>query len=297
VGGIGPTFNHILLSGSCVMAVGTLVLYGFGFADISNPIERLWASLFHAISAYNNAGFGLWSDSLMRYRDNTVVNGVIAFLIVTGGLGWRVIKVEPTPAPGRKTKGDPNRYVGRPVAGDDRHSYFVAPNAGKQVLAIDLKQPAGQQLLQRLMGELKAKLMSEGKLRYQNSGTSEYLSPAYLMAHLIPLLNLYDFADDAGLRAGAEALLHLHLTHLALNAHQGYILEPHARVHGLQYTSGSNVACAGQFLTWIYFGHMDLPDEVLIGKGRDIIHPALSEFRPLPTLHDLANGGGKAAFP
>jgi Trk-type K+ transport system membrane component len=91
VGGIGPTFRRILLSGSCVMAAGTLVLYGFGFADIGNPIERLWASLFHAISAYNNAGFGLWSDSLMRYRDNTVVNGTIAFLIVTGGLGWRVI--------------------------------------------------------------------------------------------------------------------------------------------------------------------------------------------------------------
>jgi hypothetical protein len=139
--------------------------------------------------------------------------------------------------------------------------------------------------------------MSEGKFRYQNGGTSEYLSPAYLMAHVIPLLNLYDFADDAELRAAAEALLHLHLTHLALNAHQGYILEPHARVHGLQYTSGSNVACAGQFLAWIYFGHMDLPDEVLIGKGRDIIHTALSEFRPLPTLYDLANGGGKAAFP
>ncbi|MEX1323930.1 MAG: potassium transporter TrkG, partial [Synechococcaceae cyanobacterium] len=91
VGGIGPTFNRILLTGCCVMVGGTVVLYGFGFSDISNPIERLWASLFHAISAYNNAGFGLWSDSLMRYRDNTVVNGVIAALIVTGGLGWRVV--------------------------------------------------------------------------------------------------------------------------------------------------------------------------------------------------------------
>ena len=91
VGGIGPTFNRILVTGCCVMALGTAVLYGFGFADISNPIERFWASLFHAISAYNNAGFGLWGDSLMRYRDNPVVNGVIVGLIVTGGLGWRVL--------------------------------------------------------------------------------------------------------------------------------------------------------------------------------------------------------------
>lgn len=69
-------------------------------------------------------------------------------------LGWRVIKVEPTPVPGRKSKGDPNRYIGRPVAGDDRHSYFVAPNVGKETIAIDLKQADGQALLKRLIKEL-----------------------------------------------------------------------------------------------------------------------------------------------
>lgn len=69
-------------------------------------------------------------------------------------LGWRVIKVEPTPVPGRKSKGDPNRYIGRPVAGEDRHSYFVAPNVGKEAIAIDLKQPEGRTLLKRLIAEL-----------------------------------------------------------------------------------------------------------------------------------------------
>jgi trk system potassium uptake protein TrkH len=47
--------------------------------------------MFHSISAYNNAGFGLWSESLMGYRSNTVVNCVIAALVVTGGMGWRVV--------------------------------------------------------------------------------------------------------------------------------------------------------------------------------------------------------------
>jgi len=69
-------------------------------------------------------------------------------------LGWRVIKLEPTPVPGRKSKGDPNRYIGRPVAGEDRHSYFVAPNAGKEAIAIDLKRQKGQVLLKRLIEEL-----------------------------------------------------------------------------------------------------------------------------------------------
>ncbi len=68
-------------------------------------------------------------------------------------LGWRVIRVEATPVPGRG-KGDPNRHIGRPVAGDDRHSYFVAPNVGKEAIALNLKQPRGRQLLKRLVDQL-----------------------------------------------------------------------------------------------------------------------------------------------
>ena len=68
--------------------------------------------------------------------------------------GWRVIRVEPTPVPGRVSKGDPNRYIGRPVAGDDRHSYYVAPNVGKEAMAINLKTAEGKELLARLIREL-----------------------------------------------------------------------------------------------------------------------------------------------
>ena len=90
VGGIGPTFNQILVIATVVIGLGTLVLYAFGFQDIPNHGQRLWASLFHCISAYNNAGFGLWRDTLVGYRGNAVVNGVIGALIVIGGIGWRV---------------------------------------------------------------------------------------------------------------------------------------------------------------------------------------------------------------
>ncbi len=69
-------------------------------------------------------------------------------------LGWRVIRVEPTPVPGRNTPGDPNRYIGRPVAGHDRHSYFIAPNLGKEAIAINLKDPQGQEVLKRLIKDL-----------------------------------------------------------------------------------------------------------------------------------------------
>lgn len=69
-------------------------------------------------------------------------------------LGWRVIRLEAAPTAGQRTPGDPNRYIGREVAGSDRHSYYVGPNVGKEALAIDLKQAAGRDLLHRLVRAL-----------------------------------------------------------------------------------------------------------------------------------------------
>ncbi|HJW55588.1 MAG TPA: CoA transferase [Burkholderiaceae bacterium] len=67
-------------------------------------------------------------------------------------LGWRVIRIESTPGGG--LPGDPNRYIGAKVVDDDRRTYFVAPNVGKESIALNLKDPAGQALLRRLIKEL-----------------------------------------------------------------------------------------------------------------------------------------------
>ena len=91
VGGIGRTFQSIAITAISIISLGAIVLYSFGFVDIQNNGERLWSSIFHSISAYNNAGFSLWSNSLQDYRTNFLVNSVFVFLIVMGGLGWRVI--------------------------------------------------------------------------------------------------------------------------------------------------------------------------------------------------------------
>ena len=91
VGGIGRTFQSIAITATCIISFGAIVLYCFGFVDIQNNWERLWSSIFHSISAYNNAGFSLFSNSLQDYRKNFLVNIVFVFLIVMGGLGWRVI--------------------------------------------------------------------------------------------------------------------------------------------------------------------------------------------------------------
>ena len=68
-------------------------------------------------------------------------------------LGWRVIRIESTPS-GDGLPGDPNRYIGGKVVDDDRRSYFIAPNVGKEAIAINLKDPKGQELLRKLIVEL-----------------------------------------------------------------------------------------------------------------------------------------------
>ena len=69
-------------------------------------------------------------------------------------LGWRVIRVEATATGGRRSAGDPNRYIGRRVAGEDRASYFVGPNCGKEAIVLNLKEPRARELLERLIREL-----------------------------------------------------------------------------------------------------------------------------------------------
>jgi itaconate CoA-transferase len=68
-------------------------------------------------------------------------------------LGWRVIRIEAVKADGG-LPGDPNRYIGSRVADDDRRSYFIAPNVGKEAIALNLKQPRGQEILRRLITAL-----------------------------------------------------------------------------------------------------------------------------------------------
>lgn len=53
--------------------------------------EALWLAFFHSISAWNNAGFSLFSDSLIGYRDSVPINLIISALIIFGGIGYQVI--------------------------------------------------------------------------------------------------------------------------------------------------------------------------------------------------------------
>ena len=51
----------------------------------------LWSAVFHSISAFNNAGFALYPDSLSRYAASPLVNLTVPGLFILGGLGYAVI--------------------------------------------------------------------------------------------------------------------------------------------------------------------------------------------------------------
>ncbi len=68
---------------------GAAILAAHWWSDLGP--SALWYGLFHAVSAFNNAGFALWSDNLMQWRGDVTVNMVITLLIVAGGLGFFVL--------------------------------------------------------------------------------------------------------------------------------------------------------------------------------------------------------------
>jgi trk system potassium uptake protein TrkH len=61
------------------------------FVDDFGWNKGLWFAIFHSISAWNNAGFGLLPDILVQYRGSIAINLAITGLIIFGGIGYQVI--------------------------------------------------------------------------------------------------------------------------------------------------------------------------------------------------------------
>ena len=73
-----------------VEAVGILLLF-LRFSRDFSAGRALFVSVFHAISAFCNAGFSLFSTSFMKYRSDLWINAVVMTLIIIGGLGFPVL--------------------------------------------------------------------------------------------------------------------------------------------------------------------------------------------------------------
>ncbi len=70
--------------------IGAILLYSRWHTEFP-PAEAAKLSIFHAVSAFCNAGFSLFHNSLMDYKTDVLINGVVIALIFLGGIGFLVI--------------------------------------------------------------------------------------------------------------------------------------------------------------------------------------------------------------
>ena len=88
-GEVKKTVLFIIISTFVIEAVGAVVL---AIHWSNEPFgDYVFFSIFHSISAFCNAGFSLFSNSLINYSGDVVVNVTIGLLIVSGGLGFIVL--------------------------------------------------------------------------------------------------------------------------------------------------------------------------------------------------------------
>lgn len=67
-----------------------MVLLWVRFSQDFSTGEAVYQAAYHSISAFNNCGYSLFSDSFMRYREDLLVNCTVMGLIVVGGIGFVV---------------------------------------------------------------------------------------------------------------------------------------------------------------------------------------------------------------
>ena len=71
------------LIGASLLLVSWKERFGWG--------KGIYHSLFHAISAFCNAGFSTFTDNLMSFKGDVITNLVIMLLIIFGGIGFLVL--------------------------------------------------------------------------------------------------------------------------------------------------------------------------------------------------------------
>ncbi|GAA2415613.1 TrkH family potassium uptake protein [Nonomuraea africana] len=77
------------LASEAVIALALTARFMIGYGE---PLGRaLYLGGFHAVSAFNNAGFALWPDNLMRFVADPWICLPIAIAVIVGGLGFPVV--------------------------------------------------------------------------------------------------------------------------------------------------------------------------------------------------------------
>ncbi len=90
-GAVYRLVRFIVLVTLAIEGMGALVLLIAGLGHAMGPAEALEFGVFHAVSAFCNAGFALQSDSLVSLATSPLIMGTVSLLIISGGLGFAVL--------------------------------------------------------------------------------------------------------------------------------------------------------------------------------------------------------------
>jgi trk system potassium uptake protein TrkH len=94
LGRISNIIGFIFVTTIAIETIGAICMFNMWDempGAVQNVQEQWFCSIFHSISAFCNAGFGLFNDSLISYNKFPAVYTVIAPLIILGGLGFGVL--------------------------------------------------------------------------------------------------------------------------------------------------------------------------------------------------------------
>ncbi|MEU5861198.1 MULTISPECIES: potassium transporter TrkG [unclassified Nonomuraea] len=83
--------NVVIFSLVSELIVAALLTARF-VTGYGEPLGRaMYLGWFHAVSAFNNAGFALWPDNMMRFVSDAWICLPIALAVIVGGLGFPVV--------------------------------------------------------------------------------------------------------------------------------------------------------------------------------------------------------------
>ncbi|MDR2221735.1 MAG: ATPase [Flavobacteriaceae bacterium] len=94
LGDVFATLKRIIIISGIIQVIGMIAIFisikGQHFASI---YERIFFSIFHAVSAFCNAGFSTLPENLytFEYRFNYPLHLIISFLFIMGGLGFPIV--------------------------------------------------------------------------------------------------------------------------------------------------------------------------------------------------------------
>jgi trk system potassium uptake protein TrkH len=88
---VKKTTIFIVLSTIVLEMIGAILLFLWWRKDFPDVGSAVFSSVFHAVSAFTNAGFSVFENNLENFRGDIFTNAVVAMLIVSGGIGFLVL--------------------------------------------------------------------------------------------------------------------------------------------------------------------------------------------------------------